>query len=139
MSLESDLFTALQANSGLTALIGDRLYRDRLPQGAAYPAVVYQRISTTHAHHMTAASGLAEARIQFDSWATDAASAEAVAEKIRLALQGFRGDLGSTSVRTCHLENTESGYDPPADSSDVAAHRVSQDFMVAYFESVPTF
>lgn len=139
MSLESDLFDYLQTQAAVTALVGTRVYQNVLPQGKDYPAVIYQRISTEHAQHTLGAGGLATARMQFDCWALDAAAAQQVGEALRAALQGFRGEMGDTNIRHCSLENTEGGYDPPADSSDVAAHRVSQDFVIAYFESIPTF
>lgn len=88
MSIESALFAALTANSNLKALIAARLYPDVMPQGAALPCVVYQRISTPRAQVFGSTQAVVHSRprFQFSCWALSAAGALDVAAALRTAL-----------------------------------------------------
>jgi hypothetical protein len=86
--LEATLFAKLSATSGLTALVGTRIYPLIMPQGATYPAVTYQRISTEPREScMVADCGIARARIQVTAWAEAFSAAKAIADQVRQALQ----------------------------------------------------
>jgi len=57
MSAESQLFSILDADSGLAALVSDRIYPDAMPEETAYPAVIFTRtggepVSTIHSGHL---------------------------------------------------------------------------------------
>lgn len=85
---ETILFTKLSGTAALTALVGTRIYPLIIPQGATYPAVTYQRISTMAREGcMSEDDGLARARIQVTAWAETFTSAKAVIDQVRQALQ----------------------------------------------------
>lgn len=46
MSAESILYTVLNSAGGITALVGDRIYPTKMPQGKPTPAIVYMRTDT---------------------------------------------------------------------------------------------
>lgn len=91
--IEETLFTRLSTFAGLTALVGPRIYPVIMPQGTTKPAVVYQRISSTRDSCMVDDAGIVRARFQVTVWAISHASAIAVKEQIRLALQRW-ADVG---------------------------------------------
>lgn len=99
-SLEQILHDALLAQSGLTALIGQRLYLVQLPQDVLtfsnWPAVVYQRVSTvplyTHSFDTGQQASVGWARFQITSWSRGPSSgneSDQIARAIHAALQTF--------------------------------------------------
>lgn len=122
------------------AIVSTRVYPQSAPQSAALPRIVYTRISGAHAHHMTAASGWAEARIQLDVYAANYTSVKAAAESLRVLLDTYRGTvtIGADSVDIdVRLDNDRDGFDSPGDGSDAGGHRVIQDYIVWFNESIP--
>jgi len=85
--IEQTLFTRLSTFAGLTALVATRIYPLIMPQGVTHPAVTYQRISSTRESCMVDDDGIVRARFQVTTWAATFASARAVIDQVRLALQ----------------------------------------------------
>ena len=140
MSLQSDLYTYLRGLTTITDQVAARIYPHNAPTSAAFPYITYARISSTHEHHMTAAAGLSSQVIQFDVFASTIAEAEAAADALRAAMDGFQGGtMGSTAVRHIELTNERDTFLPPADDSEVGVYNISVDFSIWAAESVPTF
>ena len=66
MPIEPALRAYVLADPAVSALIGTRWYPVVLPQSTAFPAVTYQRITTTRVGSHHGPSGLAAARFQID-------------------------------------------------------------------------
>src|SRR5512133_3018901 len=97
-TIDEGLIAYLSAYSGLTALISTRVYLMQVPQGATLPCLCVTRISTPRelTHDTSAATGtLARPRFQFDAWASTYASAKAITDQIRAALNGHTGTTGT--------------------------------------------
>ena len=91
MTIETDVFSRLTTFPGLTALVGTRCYPVRLPQNPILPAVSFFKVSNPRVFSHDGDSSLQHPRYQFSSWAETYAEAWAVAEQIRLAMQGEWG------------------------------------------------
>ncbi len=128
MSLETELFTKLEATSGVTTLAGTRLYPVVLPQKPTLPAATLQRISGPRLKHLSGASGWGMARIQIDAWATTYLAAQQLAAAIRTALHGYAGKLTTLEVAIT-LENERDDYD-----DDLKWFRVIQDYLINHSE-----
>lgn len=142
MSLRTAIYDHLGDETDITDVVSDRIYPDVAPEGADLPYITVNVVSTFHSHHMTAASGLAQARVQIDCWTTSSTGRETLSEAVREALDGYRGgSMGDDSldVRSVHLEDDAQTYEPPTTGSDVGVFRQRMDFMIWYAESVPTF
>jgi hypothetical protein len=93
-TIEQSLVTLVAATAPITALIGSspmRFYPLRKAQGAANPAMAYQRISTPErvmSHQ--GRSHLAITRFQITTWATSASSHSAMQVAL-VGLLGYRG------------------------------------------------
>lgn len=85
--IEETLFTRLSTFAGLTALVGTRIYPLIMPQGVVHPAVTYQRISSTRESCMVDDDGIVRSRFQVSVWANTFASARAIIDQVRQALQ----------------------------------------------------
>lgn len=140
MSILTGIYSKLAANTAVTTLTSTRIYPHEAPSSAALPYITFYQISGPHAHHMLAAAGMTEPRVQIDSWDDDALGAETLADKVRLAMDGFRGTMGSVSVRMCHLDDEATDFFDKAHSSrEGGIFRKRQDYMIWHTETVPTF
>lgn len=134
-TIEEALFAHLTANAGVTALVSTRVYPVQMPQNPTLPAIVYNRISGERVQHMQGSSGLASPRIQFDCFAKTYAVAKAVAEALRLAIEGFSGTMGGVNgpdVNSCLLQSDSDGYE-----DDLEVYWVSVDYIVWHTEPKP--
>lgn len=77
----------------LKAMIGDRVYPLRAPQNATAPFIIYQRVTGPRLRSLLGGSGMANPRMQIDSYGLTYAQAKAVAKQVRLALDNFRGTV----------------------------------------------
>ncbi len=94
MNIEQALTAYLKAHAALAALIGGRVYPQRLPQDPVLPAVTYTVISDPREHTHAGPAGLAHPRVQLDAWAGTTSQAREVARELRRALDGYRGVMG---------------------------------------------
>jgi len=106
MAIETDIINRLSTFPGLIALLGTRVYPLILPQTPTLPAITYQKISGVREQAHSGDSSLQHPRYQFSCWALTYGAAWAVAEQVRLALQGL------TSAGVGIWENALDLYDP---------------------------
>jgi len=93
--IEQSIRTHLITHPEVFALVGDRVYPGYKHQGVESPCILYQRVSTERAlTHDQKPSGLTTARIQFDVLSDTLDQALTIADVMRIALVGYRGDLG---------------------------------------------
>lgn len=113
------------------------IYPDVLPQNAPRPAIVYQLIGASGQHHVGGASKLCRSVIQLDCYADTRLAANAVAEQLRLAMDGYRGAMGSETVHGCHEAARRYDYEVPTNKSDTGRYRYSSDWEVWHSETLP--
>lgn len=130
--IESALRALVLADSAVSALIGTRLYPQKLPQDPTYPAATYQRIDGPRLYDHGGATGLAEGRFQFDVWATTYSSAKAVAAAVRAALSGYSGTTGGVEIAFIRCLSESDRYEPQ--EGDTGDRGVSMDFWAQYTE-----
>lgn len=111
MTLEQALFNYLSTYAGLVSLLGTRVYPLRLPQGPTYPAITYFKVSNTRVRTMGAPNLGGRPRVQVSCWGETYASAKAVANQVRAALDGYgpatMGGVGGLVVKAVQLENEQ--------------------------------
>lgn len=105
MSLDTDLRAALVGNEGITALVGTRIVADRMEEGAARPFIIYSRESTQYETTLDGTVLAERATFDVQCWADTRASAEAVANAVRVVL-----DAGQRPILS-----RVSGYDADLD------------------------
>lgn len=128
-TIHEALRSRLLAHGGASALLGTRVFPDSLPEGAAYPAVVYRRIDSPRDHSHSGESPLAEARFQFDVWGVSRKSVEEAATQVRLALDRFVGLIGGTVRGRILLMDQRDDRDPTT-----GEYRAMQDYSVVHEE-----
>ena len=113
--IEETLRTYLLTKAALTALVGTRIFPDDVSDGAALPAVVYQKISDIKDHTLTGISPLESPMIQFSAYATTKASARAISNQIKAALSDYSGTMSGITIQYIKLVNEMSTAETSGD------------------------
>lgn len=124
--------------TAVTDEIGTRFYPGRFPKNPTFPLAIYTVITQSPEHHMSGAAALTMVRIQVDIFAGGHAAAIAAANGFRDAADGYVGTAGTEYFQTCHLDQQREDHDEPVDASDSPLWRVSQDWVIAVTESIPS-
>lgn len=139
MSLKSDMITYLADQSGISDLVGTRIQWGRSAQSEDMPRITMDLISNDDFHHMTAASGKANKRVQINCVADTSLGTENLAEAVRAELHGFRGTMGAGYVSSCHLAAERDANEEAISGSDTDIFEIQQDYLIGHTVTVPTF
>lgn len=127
----------LLADSGIAAVVADRIFPIVLPQGETRTSIVYTRISGQGDHTLTQASGIARPRYQIDSWAQTPGAASSLADMVKDRLDGARGafEYGSNSPRDS-IDVLGAFFTDEREDYDATAklYRMSRDYFVWFRE-----
>lgn len=121
------------------AVVGTRIYPNRIPQNAAKPFIGYRRISTTNAHEMAGATGLTRPTFEFTVVASSYSTAKNASNLLRIHLDGYQGLMQDVGVRSITKVSENDTHIAPTDGGDVGLHVVESDYQVWLTESIPTF
>jgi len=119
MTMQSDLYSALGTFSGLSALVGARIYPDVADQEAITPRVVWQEVSNVPQNGLDGHNNLDNYRIQVTSWAVSGTLARSVDAQVRLAM------AAATAFTSLCVDNRSLGFEP-----DTKLHGVQSDFSI---------
>jgi len=97
MSAETQLYAALSGWTGLTDLVANRIYPDAIPENVDLPAVVYVRAGTNPTYTIGGALVCEDVRMAVTVWAPTRTEAEAVADQVRLAIDGSGNPVANRS------------------------------------------
>ena len=127
----------LLAESGITDLVGQRIYTDQLPQRATMPAIVMNQLFATHDHQLSDLAGLAHARIQLECYAATRLVANSILEAIRACgIITHKGTTNDVDVRGVRIEDGMSYRDDAAtDGSDEQRYVSVIDLVIDYSET----
>lgn len=139
MAFEAGLKTYLDSKTAITNIVGTRIYLDTAPQGVTSPYLIYQEVDSQTEHHMTGASALRGATYQFDCYASGSLQVKQLADSVRQSLDGYRGAMGSETVRMCHLTSSNGAPITAEDGEEQGLKLVTLDFDIWYVEDVPSF
>lgn len=128
-TLEAAFIAALTADAEVSALAGGRVFTWGGRQGAEYPYVTIQRISTPGASHLDGPATLEWPRFQVDVWAETGLAALNLAEAIRAAVD-HRTIAGNPEFTATFQDQRG-----PAPDEQTRNFGVSQDFLVFHERS----
>lgn len=132
--------TYLAAQSGVSALVGTRIYPDVLPQGyrtSQGGALVYSAIPVNHDHLLNGLAGIARCRIETTAYSATRAGANAIAEAVRTSgLPGYTGAMGTMQILSVMVEDGIPIAEIPTDGGQEYRYSASKDYTIAYTESV---
>ena len=131
------LVTRLESQGGLTALVGTRIYPERLPQNPTYPAIAVSRIASERPVSLLGSSGIVGARYQFDVYAKTYAAVKAAVEQLRLALDSFAGTVDGVVIQEVGFESDVDVNEHRDTEPTSPVRHVAADFEVWYNETKP--
>ena len=117
MDIEEALVKKLLNNTGLKALINDKIYPEEIPQGTQLPAVFWIKVSDIKDHFLTGQSNLERPIYQFTAQANSKGAVKPVAEQIKAALCDYQGDLHGVEVQKIELQNELSSMEKSSDGT----------------------
>ena len=133
MSAVNAIYNILANNSGVTALVGTKMYPALADQRITGSRIVYTSVGGTN--WPTLADGqsrIANQRIQVDSYASTYESAQQLAAAVLAALDGQRGTFAGIVV--AGITRSTGPIDFVEQDADPILYRVSQDYHVTYRE-----
>ena len=87
MSIETDLYSTLTGDAGVSSLVGTRVYPNPAPEGASKPLISYQLVAGTRISTIPGTGDAIRKRIQINCHANTYSSAKAVAAAVISALE----------------------------------------------------
>lgn len=111
--IEKGLLELVTQNSGVSALVGAKVYWILAPKGQALPYVVLSRVTTGDTYSMAGATGLRDGLFQVDCYATDFYSSRAISLAVRQLLESYRGNLPDADATPLSGVFTEKDWDMP--------------------------
>lgn len=127
--IETGIAAYLNADAGLTALVGTRIFPVLAPQGVTAPYVIFARAGAARSSTTCGTDKKVAGTWQFDAYAKTYKTAAQIARALRLALIDYTGLMGDTPVDRVFLE-TEFDLDDP----EPGLFRVSQTYTIWYLE-----
>jgi len=135
MTIEEAIMTYLLAYSGLTALVGRKIFYEELPQGTVLPAVSIIKISDVKDHTLTSQLENERPIFQFTCFALTKASSRLVANQLKLALQDYSGTLSGIEIQKIELQNELSNLDTTSDGT-VRVYTEDLEFEINYINKL---
>jgi len=117
MNIGKYIYTLLSTTSAITDLVGTNIYPILLPQGAAYPAIVYMVNNAPNDISKCPDPTHDKATVSFHIWVDHAFgldgydTLEAIETALRTALNGVEGTQMGIKVVSCRYDGSQDGRD----------------------------
>lgn len=130
------LFTRLGTDvAAVSALVGSRISPNLRKQDATLPAIGYQGSGSRHVKSHSGLDGLRRQRVDLNCYAATYAEVTALAEAVRVALDGQYGLVFGANTLSFLLLDGSGIYEAPIDATDKGVHTVNMDFAVWHEEA----
>lgn len=112
MTIDTLLYAALAADSGVSSKVGTRIYPlILLGNKPTLPAITFQRISNTAQNGSTA---IRESRWQVNCWAETYTATQALAAAVKAALEEYKKTDATPGIKQSYIVNELDDYDDDA-------------------------
>ena len=124
------IYNILANDAGVSALVGDKICPVTLPQGTAFPAIVYSEVNINPNFTKDANSRLDQVRVQIDCLALTYEDTANLADAVRSALNVVApGEYNGVNVFYIQFDNQQEFFDDAADFDGVM--QISQDYIIS--------
>lgn len=134
-SPEAVLRTALVSSTSVTSMVGTRVYPLLAPKTAALPFITWRRAGVNREHTLAGPMGMPSVTVEMQSFANTYEDAREVADRVRLVLDGYRGTVNNTEVKSVSLENELDDFVQLAGGDLPPVYQVTQTFNVLWQET----
>jgi len=135
MSIHAAIYERLSTWAPLTALVGENVFEETLPQDGTFPAVVFNRITSRHIADFQGLGGMAYSLVQIDTLGHEKNALQSIADEVRKALTGANV-IGSFAGVNLYSGRALDDVDAPVDF-DADLRRVTQQIELCHTESEP--
>lgn len=137
MTISEALYQFL-AQSQVAALVSTRIYPSLIDTRVGFPAIGYEVESDEAVMHARGEAGIAKASVVLTCWGDSALVAGQVAEAVRQALGGLRGNLGGVFCNRCSVGDfADVTYTDPSTTALFKAGKQTE-LTIWHNQSVPT-
>ena len=88
---EYGLASYLAGQTPVTTFVGNRIWNDKLPLNATYPAITFDTVTNLRPLSHGGVTGLSQLHAQINCWAASKLQAKRLAQAVRQALHGISG------------------------------------------------
>lgn len=133
MRAEKVIYSLIENDAGVTALVAGRVYPSRMPQNTTMPAVVYQVVSANELTPIDAQAGfqVVRTRVQITAMAKNYVDVKNTLEAVRIACLYKSGTIAGVKV----ISITRDSVGPDLRDDELAFYIQSIDFIVMHYES----
>lgn len=117
MDIEEALVKYLLDHPGISALIGNKIYPEEIPQNIKLPAVFWIKISDIKDHFLDGQCKTERPVYQFTAQASTKGAVKPIAEQIKVALCDYQGMLNGVFVQKIELQNEISSMEKSSDGT----------------------
>jgi len=131
------IIARLLADVDVAALVGTRIRVDRLGQDTTFPAIRVTEITGDHPTNQAGASGLRDALVQVDIYATTPDGRRDLYLHVRDSLRGLAAayaDHADLSIRSASITSDSKTYEKDSDGSDEGLFRQQTDWRIWHTE-----
>ncbi len=114
-SAETALYSLLSNVSGVTDLVGLRIYPGIAPQTTEEPFIVYRLISNPPIHVMGSDTALSRPRFSIFIHAHEYDEVKDIKDAVQAAMRNVSGTFNTIVIQQIFFENETDGYDPTVD------------------------
>lgn len=142
MIAERIIHGLLSGNAAVNTATGGRIYPIHAAQNDAFPYITYQLIAEVPDRTLAGQAGSCRSLIQVnvqDRGKGGYGRVKDLANKVRLALSGFRGTVGDDHVQGIQYVSGRDEPTPPGDATDHHYYGVQMDYRVWHTQAVPAF
>jgi hypothetical protein len=131
-----DLYPWIKTRAALTVILGGadrpRWYHSRAPQETPRPFVTWRVVDAPGHGHLGGVSAIESVTLELDAWADNEEELDQLATAIDGTFHGFRGLIGSTSVRSCRRQTRQDLPEPAEPGGEEDRERERFAFTVWY-------
>jgi hypothetical protein len=128
----------LRTLTGLTQLVGTRIYWSDPSQIAKYPCIAVKVNTRDYGYNLSGHDGTSLATVQITALALTESSAISVIEIVRNNFQGFRGLQSGVPILWCYLGDEADGTTEPPDGSDQWIYQAAVEYRIKHRVPMPT-
>lgn len=132
-TIDEAIRSRMVADVALTALVGQRIYKLRAPQGVTAPFIVMFRVDASPIAGIRLDTAWQRCRLQVSSFAATAQGARDVADAVRAAINRAPGRWPAT-VAGVQIDDVSFDLERDLLEEDVDLYQVAQDYECIYAE-----
>ena len=133
-SPEAAVRNVLVSDPAVSAEIADRMYPVLAPASAPLPFITWRRAAVLRSQSLSGPIGVPTVSMSVDIFAETYEAAREIADKCRLALDGWGGTFQNTVVSNVSLESESDGFAQLTGGDTPPVYTVSQTYAILWNE-----